>query len=26
VLDDAYEELLVPSPRRMKFVTEGKAA
>ena len=26
VPDDAYEELLVPSPRRMKFVTEGKAA
>jgi hypothetical protein len=26
VQDDAYEELLVPSPRRMKFVTEGKAA
>ena len=26
VPDDEYEELLVPSPRRMKFVTEGKAA
>ena len=26
VPDDVYEELLVPSPRRMKFVTEGKAA
>ena len=26
VPEDAYEELLVPSPRRMKFVTEGKAA
>ena len=24
--DDEYEELLVPSPRRMKFVTEGEAA
>ena len=26
VQDDAYEELLVPSPRRMKFVTEEQAA
>ena len=26
VHDDAYEELLVPSPRRMKFVTEEQAA
>ena len=26
VQDDAYQELLVPSPRRMKFVTEEQAA